>query len=90
MSATTTLDLVNIQFSDGPPTEIAWLAPDIDERKFQVWRFSPSPGKQTWFTCAYSDTRLILSAPVSPEIKSCRVTRDPSVQGYPATGMTCQ
>jgi hypothetical protein len=85
-----TRDLGNIQFSDGPPNETAWLAPDNEDRGFEMWHFEPSPGKQIWYTCGYSETRVILSAPLPAEIKSCRVKRDASIQGYPATGMTCK
>ncbi len=90
VSAVTTLELNSIQFSNGPPTEIAWLAPDNEDRGFEVWHFAPSAGKQIWLSCGYTDTKLILSAPLPAEIKSCRVTYDPGVQGYPATGMTCK
>lgn len=90
LTTSATRDLNNIQFSDGPPNEIAWLAPDNEDRGFEVWHFEPSAGKQIWFTCGYSETRLILSAPMPADIKSCRVKRDASIQGYPATGMSCK
>jgi hypothetical protein len=90
LTRSATRDLNNIQFSDGPPNEIAWLAPDNEERTSQIWNFTPSPGKQIWFTCGYAETRLILSAPLPAEIKSCRVKRDPSTGNYSATGMTCK
>ena len=83
-------ELTQISFSDGPPTEIAWLAPDRDERTYQVYRFAGSKEKPAWLTCGYSNTSIIISMPLPPEIKSCKVTHDPAVQGYPATGMTCR
>ena len=90
LTISATRDLNNIQFSDGPPNETAWLAPDNEDRGFESWHFLPSPGKQIWFTCGYSDTRVILSAPLPADIKFCRVSHDPSVQSYAATGMICK
>jgi len=90
LSAATKVALNQIMFSDGPPNEIAWLAPDRDERKYQVYAFSASAGKQTWLSCGYSNTGIMISMPLPADIKSCKVMHDPSVQGYPATGMTCR
>lgn len=90
LSAATKVELNRIMFSDGPPNEIAWLAPDRDERKYQVYAFSASEGRQTWLSCGYSNTGIMISMPLPASIKSCKVTHDPSVQDYPATGMTCR
>jgi hypothetical protein len=90
LAAAAKADLNQIMFSDGPPTEIAWLAPDRDERTYQVYAFSASEGRQTWLSCGYFNTSVIISMPLPASIKSCKVTHDPSVQGYPATGMSCR
>jgi hypothetical protein len=90
LSSVMTLELRQIQFSDGPPSEQAWLAPDRDERTWQGWHFEPSPGKQIWFSCSYSDSKLLLSAPLPADLKYCKVTHDPAILGYPATGMACK
>ncbi len=90
ISAAEKVELNQIMFSDGPPTEIAWLAPDRDERAYQVYVVNATAAKQSWLTCGYSNTAIIISVPLPPAIKSCKVTHDPSVQGYPATGMTCR
>ena len=90
LSAAAKVDLYQIMFSDGPPNEIAWLAPDRDERAYQVYAISASEGRQTWLSCGYSNTAIIISMPLPASIKSCKVTHDPSVQGYPATGMSCR
>ncbi len=90
LSTAAKVELNQIMFSDGPPTEIAWLAPDRDERAYQVYKLSASAGRQTWLSCGYSNTSIIISMALPAEIKSCKVTHDPSVQGYPATGMTCR
>ncbi|HEX4504535.1 MAG TPA: STY0301 family protein [Alphaproteobacteria bacterium] len=90
LSAAEKVELERIAFSDGPPTEIGWLAPDHDERTYQVFTFAGSKDTPVWLTCGYSNTSIIISMPLPPEIKSCKVTHDPSVQGYPATGMTCR
>lgn len=90
LSAAEKVELNRIEFSDGPPTEIGWLAPDRDERAYQVFGFAGTKDKPVWLTCGYSNTSIIVSAPLPPEIKSCKVTHDPGVQGYPATGMSCR
>jgi hypothetical protein len=90
IASATKLELNQISFSDGPPTEIAWLAPDRDERTYQVFEFSATKDRPTWLTCGYSNTAIIISMPMPPEIKSCKVMHDPKVQGYPATGMSCR
>jgi hypothetical protein len=90
LSAAAKVELNQIMFSDGPPTEIAWLAPDRDERAYQVYAVNAGGGKQTWLSCGYSNTAIIISVPLPPAIKSCKVTHDPAIQGYPATGMSCR
>jgi hypothetical protein len=90
LTAAAKAELNQIMFSDGPPTETAWLAPDRDERTYQVYTLSASAGRQTWLSCGYSNTSVIISMPLPDSIKSCKVTHDPSVQGYPATGMSCK
>ena len=69
---------------------IAWLAPDRDERTYQIYIFNSTKDRPTWLTCGYSNTAVIISMPLPPEIKSCKVMHDPKVLGYPATGMTCR
>ena len=90
LSAAEKVELNRIEFSDGPPTEIGWLAPDNEERTYQVFRVNGSKDTPTWLTCGYSNTSIILSMPLPPEIKSCKVAHDPGVQGFPATGMSCR
>jgi hypothetical protein len=90
LSAAEKVELNQISFSDGPPTEMAWLAPDRDERTYQVYAINAEGTKQAWLSCGYSNSAIIISVPVPPAIKSCKVTHDPTVQGYPATGMTCR
>jgi len=90
LSVAEKVELNQISFSDGPPTEIAWLAPDRDERTYQVYKLEGSKEKPVWLTCGYSNTSIIVSTPLPPEVKSCKVMHDPAVLGYPATGMTCR
>jgi hypothetical protein len=90
ISAAEKMELTQIMFSDGPPTEMAWLAPTRDERTYQGYDVNSGGGKQTWLSCGYSNTAIIISLPLPPAIKACKVTHDPAVQGYPATGMTCR
>ena len=94
LSAAEKVELNRIEFSDGPPTEIGWLAPDREEhtaQAYQIFIFAGSADRPVWLTCGYSNTQIIISMPLPPEIKSCKVAHDPAVQGYPATGvMTCR
>ena len=90
LAAAGKVELNKIAFSDGPPTEIGWLAPDRDERTYQVFTFSGSKETPVWLTCGYSNTSIIVSMPLPLEIKSCKVTHDPALLDYPATGMTCR
>ena len=89
-AAPLSVELEQISFSDGPPPEIGWLAPDHDERTYQIYGVNGVTDKPTWLTCSYSNTSIIISRPLPAGIKSCKVTHDPSIQGYPATGMTCR
>jgi hypothetical protein len=87
------VELNRIEFSDGPPTEIAWLAPDREEhtaQAFQIYMFAGTADRPIWLTCGYTNTSVIVSIPLPPGIKSCKVMHDPKIQGFPATGMTCR
>src|ERR1700744_3418307 len=63
LSAAEKVELDRIAFSDGPPPEIGWLAPDRDERSYQVFTFTGSKDTPTWLTCGYSNTQIIISMP---------------------------
>jgi hypothetical protein len=93
LSAAEKVELNRIEFSDGPPTEMGWLAPDREEhtaQAYQVYVFAGTAERPVWLTCGYTNTSVIVSVPLAPEIKSCKVTHDPKIQGFPATGMTCR
>lgn len=82
--------LDTIMFSDGPPTQMAWLAPTAGRKSAQRWDFSPEPGAATWLSCGYLATSVIVSLPLPAAIKSCRVTYDPVTSPPAATGFTCR
>ena len=79
-----------IMFSDGPPNEMAWLAPSAGGTRAQRWDFTPTPGAATWLSCGYLATSVIVSTPLPAAIRSCRVTYDPAASPPIATGLVCR
>ncbi|MDQ2860356.1 MAG: hypothetical protein M3T55_06435 [Pseudomonadota bacterium] len=79
-----------IMFSDGPPNEMAWLAPSAGGTRAQRWDFTPRPGAATWLSCGYLATSVIVSTPLPATIRSCRVTYDPVASPPIATGLVCR
>ena len=82
--------LDTISFSDGPPSQMAWLAPSSGGKGAQRWDFSPGPGAATWLSCGYLATSVIVSTPLPAAIRSCRVTYDPVASPPIATGLVCR
>jgi hypothetical protein len=82
--------LDTIMFSDGPPTEMAWLAPSSGGRNAQRWEFSPAPGAATWLSCGYLATSVIVSIPLPSQIRSCRVVYDPATAEPAARSVACR
>jgi len=66
--------LSRIMFSEGAPDKQAWLSPDTETKKTLNWNFSSNHDENVWLTCAYADTALITSKPISTDIASCSVT----------------
>jgi hypothetical protein len=62
----------DVQFSDGPPEEQAWLAPDEGGHSVQRWRFAPTGGRAIHMVCGYGPGSPILSRAV--RARSCAVT----------------
>jgi hypothetical protein len=81
--------LDTIMFSDGPPTQMAWLAPSGGGKSAQSWDFTPEAGAATWLSCGYLATSVIVSAPLPAATRSCRVTYDPATSPPTATGLKC-
>jgi len=65
--------LTRIMFSEGAPDRQAWLSPDTETQKTQSWSFASNHDENVWITCAYANTALITSKPISG-IVSCSVT----------------
>ena len=67
------LPLDTIMFSEGSPAEQAWLTPDARHDLVAEWHFATAQDQNVWLSCAYQSTTLILSKPLPPGIKTCRV-----------------
>ena len=84
---------VNAQFSDGPPADQAWLAPDSTRKHGKsftnTWRFTPS-GPGTFISCGYSGTSLVLSVRLAPSIRSCEVRYNADAAPSVATAVDCR
>jgi hypothetical protein len=82
--------LDTISFSDGPPNQMAWLAPSSGGKGAQRWDFSPGPGAATWLSCGYLATSVIVSMPLPARTTSCRVNYDSATSPPTATGFACR
>ena len=82
--------LTTIRFSDGSPSEIAWLAPDKSS-KFgtQEWNLLPSD-RGYWVTCGYGSTSIILSQRILGKIRKCTIFLDKSFSPPIATKYECK
>ncbi len=81
--------LAGVTFFDGPPKEMASLAPDETHLKGKVlanFDLAGSAGRQTWLVCSYAGTRVTLARALPKEVRSCTVTYDPkqTVDGLPS------
>jgi hypothetical protein len=83
----------NAEFSDGPPEEMAWLAPDSTRRRgaatTNVWTFGP-PGRGTWLSCAYAGTSVVLVTRLPDSVRRCEVRYDTSMSPPPAVALSCR
>ena len=77
-SVTAKLPLRNIMFSDGPPNEQAWLAPDDSNKTYSAWKFESPHDSAIWISCAYSGTELMISAQLAKTITFCKIIMDKS------------
>ncbi len=83
----------NAQFSDGPPKDQAWLAPDSSKPSGKTftnfWSFGGSP-EGTWLSCSYIGTSVLLSFRLPDATKSCTVQYDSGVTPPAATAIDCR
>jgi hypothetical protein len=69
----TPLPIDTIMFSEGPPAEQGWLTPDARHDLAVEWHFAMAQDRNVWISCAYQSTTLMISKPLPPGIKTCRV-----------------
>jgi hypothetical protein len=81
--------LTAISFSEGPPSQSVWFAPSAGGKMLQSWDFTPG-GDPIWLSCGYLGTSIIVSIPLPPQTRSCRVTYDAALSPPTATGLTCR
>jgi hypothetical protein len=67
------LPLETILFSEGPPTDQGWLTPDARRDLVAEWHFATAQDENVWISCAYQATTLMISMPLPPGLKTCRV-----------------
>jgi hypothetical protein len=83
----------NAEFSDGPPEDMAWLAPDNTRRRGATvtnsWTFGPS-SHGTWLSCVYQGTSIVLTTRLADSIRHCEIRYDTTMSPPPATAVTCR
>jgi hypothetical protein len=83
----------NAEFSDGPPEEQAWLAPDGTRRDGKTvinhWQLAKSTNG-VWLSCDYQGTSLSVALPLPKPVTACDVTYDNTVSPPRATSLTCR
>ncbi|MBS0640196.1 MAG: hypothetical protein JSS43_10010 [Proteobacteria bacterium] len=84
---------VNAEFADGPPEEMAWLAPDSSQRKgngfTNVWTFGQT-GRGTWISCAYDGTSVELTARLPDTVKRCEIRFEGPTTAPVAKALSCR
>ncbi len=82
-----------VAFSDGPPDQMAWLAPDTTQHRGKsftnIWTFA-SAGGGTWLSCGYAGTSLVLSRRLPDSTRRCEVRYDATMSPPVATAVTCR
>lgn len=75
------LRVASMSFSDGPPEQMAILAPDKTRKSrkskgafINTWNFEVS--ESVWFSCGYQQTTIELSKPLPPGLKQCSIEYD--------------
>jgi hypothetical protein len=86
-----------VAFSDGPPDQMAWLAPDTTQHRGKsftnVWTFasgSRGSGSGTWLSCGYTRTSLVLSRRLPDNTHRCEVRYDETMSPPVATALSCR
>jgi hypothetical protein len=83
----------NVAFSDGPPEQNAWLAPDSTQHHGKsftnTWTFA-SGGNGTWLSCGYTGTSVVLSRRLPDNTRRCQVRYDETMSPPVATAVSCR
>ncbi len=83
--------LSNIQFSDGPPDQKAWLAPSKTTKAkgsfTNLWELGGAEG--SWISCAYGQSGLVASRRLPDTIRFCRVKFDTQYDPALAVSVSC-
>lgn len=71
-------NLAAIQFFDGPPSDMASLAPDqtleLVQKSVAIWKFAPRTASGIWIACDYFLTTVILTRKLPAGIRQCKAT----------------
>ncbi|WP_137937981.1 STY0301 family protein [Chitinivorax sp. B] len=88
--------LATARFYDGPPADMANLAPDQStqnkrERK-SIWHFAASKPRKIWVACSYHQTDLMATQALPDHITQCQITEQLLANGsvLKITGISCR
>lgn len=93
------LELTGINFTDGPPAEMAFLKEEYwhEDQRTAVWkqRFYKYPSQRGsyWLICEYNNRAVLLSKEIPKDINECTVTYDKPKSGlnrYRFRSLTCK
>ena len=91
---TVSLRFVNVSFSSGTPDKQMVLAPTSSTKRgsdlINVWEFFPSDQEDTWVSCLYNNTTIMLSRKLPKDARQCRVTYDGRHRGPVAKKIECK
>lgn len=75
--------LVSVRFFDGPPDQLASLAPDKEDEEKGESVFAFAADTAIWQVCAYADTTMMLARPLRAGVKACKVSfkKGETIQG---------
>lgn len=68
---TARLAFFSMAFADGPPQEMAWLAPDETKAHRAIWRFEGV--KDVWFACTYRPGGWLIARSLGTSVKACSI-----------------
>lgn len=85
--------LMNIEFSEGNPANLASLKPDSGKKSrgihTETWVFTPKFADGYWISCEYFQTSMAVIKKLPENIQSCTVTYDTSYSDIVAKTVKC-